>query len=194
MNWQNEQLIYLSIREHDLWPCYKLSKVIRTTLICSFLKDINFCRISVPSIRDDDKGQTGKHIWLYPTTPTITSAQLSASKCLWIICVNGGTACCKADNYNLCQVWAAEFLASVTGDACSCLLSVLVASCETSLKVTDAALAHPVTDLSLTLESNLVLCSFLQLRKEIRKKHVRLDPGSDALGPSRGRTQTRGCI
>lgn len=70
----------------------------------SFLQ--NFCRISVC---DDDKGQTGKHIWLEPTTPTITSAQLSASKCLWIICVNGGTACCKAGNYNLCQAWAVEF-------------------------------------------------------------------------------------
>lgn len=77
---------------------------------------------------------------------------------------------------------------------CSCLLSVLGASCETWLNVTDAALAQPLSDLSLTLESNLVFCSLLQPRKEIRTKHVRLDPSSDALGPSRGRTQTRGCI
>lgn len=180
--WLKEHLIYLSIRER--WPRYKLSKVIRTTLICSFLKDIHFCSIFV---RGDDKGQTGKHIWLEPTTSTITSAQLSAFKCLWIICANGGTACCKAGNYNLCQAWAVEFLARATDDACGCLLSALVASWETSLKVTDAALARPAADLSLTLESNLVFCSLLQPRKEIWTKHVRLDPSSDALGRARTR-------
>lgn len=73
----------------------------------------------------------------------------------------------------------------VLDDVCGCLLAVRVASWKTSLKVTDAALAHPATDLSLTLESNLVFCSFLQPRKEIRTKHIRLDLSSDPLAAAR---------
>lgn len=76
-----------------------------------------------------------------------------------------------------------SYLARVTKDARSCLLSVLVESWGTPLKVIGAALAHPVIDFSLTVGSNLVFCSLLQPRKEIRTRHVRLSSRSDALGP-----------
>ena len=39
--WRNEHLIYRYICEHDLWPCDNLSKVVRPTLKCFSMKDIN---------------------------------------------------------------------------------------------------------------------------------------------------------